>query len=216
MKIRHIFPLIAALFTLLFSPAASAQEAVTAQSPSAVAFASAPRAVFPLLDRNTRLDMIDYAVNGLDNPSANALGGRSVITSITPSSLGVRMSDSSTAQLALLGPDSVIMVISTVAAPGLDSNVAFYSTSWTPEQGSKRFSKPGWKDWIAPGGDLATVTSVIPFMLASYVYDPATLTLRITNNLSSFLDADTWSMVSSEMLPELVYRWNGSKFVMQK
>ena len=94
-------------------------------------FASAPASVFPLLDHNARLDMLDYFSNNMSTPTANNLDGRSAITAMSPTDLTVRLTDSSSAQIALLtaGNDTVVALISTVATPGLDSSISFYDTS---------------------------------------------------------------------------------------
>ncbi len=177
-------------------------------------FASAPASVFPLLDHNARLDMLDYFSNNMSTPTANNLDGRSAITAMSPTDLTVRLTDSSSAQIALLtaGNDTVVALISTVATPGLDSSISFYDTSWRPLQAGRYFSKPGWKDWIAPGGDLETVTAMTPFMLSSYFYDPATRTLTLTNNLGKFMDPDLYETISPSLLPTLTYTWSGKKF----
>ncbi len=194
----------------LFVVCALGASALTA----ADAFTSAPPSVFPLLDRNTRLDMVDYFSGGLSTPSANLLQGKSAITSIEPSSLKVRMTDSSTAQVIVLaaGSDTVIGLISTVATPGLDSSVSFYDKSWKPLPADRYFAKPGWKDWVTQGAKVEDVTMHTPFMLASYEYDPATSVLTVTNNLSKFLDPDIYEIIATSLRPSLVYRWTGKKF----
>lgn len=57
----------ALLAVALFVPEANAQ--LTASK----AFADAPASVFPLLNRNARLDMIDYFNGGMSTASTNAL-----------------------------------------------------------------------------------------------------------------------------------------------
>ena len=51
-----------------------------------------------------------------------------------------------------------------------------------------------------------------PFMLASASVDDAGTTLTLTNNLSSFLDPEVYSSISSSLLPTLTYHWDGKKF----
>lgn len=202
--------LLLSLLTLVCAMTAAAETPKAADL-----FADAPASVYPLLDRNTRLDMIDYVTNNMSTPSSNLLEGQSVITELTPETVKVKMTDSSTSQLAVLptkGGDVIVAVISTVATPGLDSTISFYSPSWSQLQTAPLFTKPGWKDWIVQGGDMATVMSMTPFMLASYVYDPATRTLTLTNNLSSFLDEDVYETISSSLHPEITYTWDGKKF----
>lgn len=192
---------------------------------AATAFSSAPRAVFPLLDTNTRLDMIDYYKNGMSTPSQNALEGKSQITDIEPGYLSVRMTDSSTAQLVLLddGKQGLVALISTVATPGLDSTMKFYlydpsAGKWGAPATKNYFAKPGWKEWMTPAGKSHQdeVEMQVPFMLVSYKYNPSTGELVLTNNLSKFLDKEVYDSISSYLLPQLVYTWDGGKFALKK
>lgn len=199
------------LLTLLCSMSLSAQ--LTA----AGAFTSAPAEVFPLLDKNTRLDMVDYFNSGLATPSTNKLQGRSAITELSPESLSVKISEASSAQIALLkaGNDTLIALVSTVSTPGLDSNLKFYDSGWRQLQSAKYFTAPGWDDWVTTGHDVTEVTAYSPFMLASYFIDPSAGVLTITNNLSTFIDEDTYKDISEALHPSLTYKWNGRKFMKQ-
>lgn len=187
-----------------------------AQVTASEAFTSAPQGIFPLLDRNTRLDMVDYFKNGMSNPSQNALDGRSSITEMTPESLTVKMTDSSSAQLVVLdgSKGKVIALISTVATPGLDSNIKFYDEQWRQLNAKDFFTKPGWKEWLTSEGNenADEVTMQVPFMLSSYRIDPSTSRLTLTNNLSRFLDKDLYESLSSYLRPSLAYDWNGKRF----
>lgn len=185
-----------------------------AQRTAADFFTEAPAKLFPLLDQNTRLDMVDYYKSNLATPSNNKLDGKSVITDMKPESVSVRMTPASSVQIAVLpaSSDSVVMVISTVSTPGKDSSAAFYTTAWEEQPAEKYFSKPEWKDWIVKGGSVDEVTMQVPFMLASYVYDPATKTLTLTNNLETFLDETIYEMISPSLKKSLTYTWNGKKF----
>ena len=191
-----------------------------AKSDVADAFANSPRAVFPLLDSNTRLDMIDYFKNGLSTPSQNALEGKSQILELTPEYMNIKMTDSSTAQLIMLedGRQELIALINTVAAPGLDSNMKFYiykDGSWglIDAKGTNwLFSKPGWKEWLTADGQShkAEVEMQVPFMLVSYKYDPASGQLVLTNNISKFLDKEVYESISPYLVQQLVYTWTVS------
>lgn len=185
-----------------------------AQKTAADAFTTAPAGIFPLLDKNTRLDMVDYYNSGLATPSANRLQGRSAITSLTPATLTVKITDSSSAQIALLpaGRDTIIALISTVATPGLDSTIKFYDSNWSPLPTDRHFTAPGWNDWLTPGHDTAEVTAHAPFMLASYFIDTDASTLTATNNLATFLDEDTYKALASTLRPTITYKWNGKRF----
>lgn len=191
-----------------------------AQTSAADLFTSAPQNVFPLLDQNTRLDMVDYYKNGMSTPSQNSLDGRSLITEMTPASLTVKMTDSSAMQIVeLKGPKgSVVALISTVATPGLDSNIKFFDGDWKPLPTESYFVKPGWKEWLTDSGrqNQDEVTMQVPFMLASYRIDPESGTLTLTNNLSHFLDKALYDDLSTYLRPHLVYLWNGKNYTLQK
>lgn len=191
----------------------------TAQS-AADLFTSAPQNIFPLLDRNTRLDMVDYFKNGMTTPSQNQLDGRSAITEMTPESITVKMTDSSAIQLMELkgSKGNIIALISTVATPGLDSNIRFYDPDWKPLPTETYFTKPGWKEWLTESGSKneANVTMQVPFMLASYRIDPSTSTLTLTNNLDKFLDKALYDDLSSDLKPSLTYEWTGKGFKVKK
>lgn len=191
-----------------------------AQTSAADLFTSAPQNVFPLLDQNTRFDMVDYYKNGMSTPSQNSLDGRSLITEMTPASLTVKMTDSSAMQIVeLKGPKgSVVALISTVATPGLDSNIKFFDSDWRPLPTESYFVKPGWKEWLTDSGrqNQDEVTMQVPFMLASYRIDPESGTLTLTNNLSHFLDKALYDDLSSYLRPQLVYLWNGKNYTLQK
>ena len=187
---------------------------LSAQTNAADAFSTAPTGIFPLLDQNTRLDMVDYYNSGLATPSANRLQGRSAITSLTPATITVKITDSSSAQIALLpaGRDTIFAVISTVATPGLDSTIKFYDSNWAPLPTDRHFTAPGWNDWMTPGHDITEITAHTPFMLASYFIDTDAGTLTATNNLATFLDEDTYKTLSPALRPTLTYKWNGKRF----
>lgn len=191
-----------------------------AQTSAADLFTSAPQNVFPLLDQNTRLDMVDYYKNGMSTPSQNSLDGRSLITEMTPASLTVKMTDSSAMQIVELKGQkgSVVALISTVATPGLDSNIKFFDSDWKPLPTESYFVKPGWKEWLTDSGrqNQDEVTMQVPFMLASYRIDPESGTLTLTNNLSHFLDKALYDDLSTYLRPQLVYLWNGKNYTLQK
>ncbi len=186
-----------------------------AQLTATNAFASAPQSVFPLLDKNTRLDMIDYHKSGSTTPSRNKLDGKSRISELNDDDMKIDMTDASSYQLAILpaGNDSIIAIISTVATPAHDSHISFYDRTWK-KLPDTYFQAPGISDWLNSDGKKSPdmVTSMVPFMLSDYVYDPSTKELKLTNNLKEFMSEDTESMVSPYLLDTLTYRWNGKKF----
>lgn len=186
-----------------------------AQTPTAAdIFAAAPQTIFPLLDHTTRLEMIEYFKAAPSTPSKNIFDGSSTITDMTPQSLTVKLTDSSQAQIALLpdGNDTIIILITTLATPGLDSTVAFYTTDWQPLPATKYHKPPTLNDWLVSSSDEGLVNAIVPFMLASAQFDPAAATLTYTCRLADYLGNDTFSTISSSLHPTITYTWTGKKF----
>lgn len=203
--------LILAAALLLFGATAA-----RAQLTAAKAFVNAPQSVFPLVDTNTRMDMVDYINAGMSTQSNNKLGGGSAIIDLSPMRMKVKMTDSSTDELFLLptaASDTIIGVIRTVATPGHDSSIAFYDSKWQPVKGGSVLTVPVLADWITDKAHTADVETVVPFMLVGYTFDPATQRLTATNHLEGFLSEDIYSMVAPYISKTLVYAWNGKRFV---
>lgn len=181
------------------------------------AFTSAPSTVFPLIDNSARLDMLDYFNSQKNVGSTNALSGRSRITEITPGSMRIGMTAASTYQIAALptASDTLTAVISTVLTPAPDSKMAVYSSDWTASLTDRVFSRPVLKDWLTPQGrkNYDEVEILVPFLLISYDFDPATMTLTLTNNTASFLSQEVYEIVSPYLLQQLRFVWNGKKFI---
>lgn len=91
-----ILLIVAAAAVALIAP--SARASLTASK----AFASAPQSVFPLLDTNTRLDMIDYYNSNLSTPSPNRLDGRSRITSLSDKVASIELTQASSCDVIII------------------------------------------------------------------------------------------------------------------
>lgn len=182
------------------------------------AFVNAPSVVFPLLERNTRLDMIDYFNSGSATPSNNSMQGSSRVTAMSDGEMKIAMTDASDYQIVILpaGADSVIAVIQTVATPAHDSHLTIYTTGW--EKLGDAFTPPSMDDWMTDAGrkNKDMVATMVPFVLARYELDPATDVLTVTNNLSEFLSPDVYQLVDSYLRGSLSYRWDGKRMVPAK
>lgn len=204
------------LTTLTSLAAAALLTAASAQTTIDKRFVDAPQSVFPLLDRTTRLDMIDYFNSGMSTPSTNNLNGKSRITSMSPQKIEFSVSDASDYAIALLpaGADNITAVVTTVKNPAPDSRIDFYSPTWTHLATTDYFAAPGLEDWLTEKGkkQRADVEAFVPFVLISYDYNPATATLTLTNNTAKFLAPDIFELVEGCLKPTISYTWNGKKF----
>lgn len=207
MKLTAIITTLALAVTTM---TASADDDITGM------FTSAPQRIFPLLDTNTRLDMIDYFKANMTNESQNNLGGYSRITRLDPGMIEVKMSNASDVQFFLLDGKKGPMtgIVTTVSMPARDSRLAIYDSDW--RQCDNLFKAPALRDWMTDPSRQAEVEMVVPFMVTEYKYNPAEKTLTLSNNLKTFLSDDIYEMVSPLMKSKIVYVWNGSKFVPAK
>ena len=72
-----------------------------------------PMSELPLLDHSARLDMLDYYAASLPARATNALGGESVLTAKTDSTLSIHLTDVSDWQLTVL-PDGTLLCTHTL------------------------------------------------------------------------------------------------------
>ena len=203
------------LITIALAATALSSWAITATE----AFTTAPNTVFPLLEKNTRLDMVDYFNSGLASASSNKLDGKTSITLLSDSDIRFTMSSSSAYQIAILPSKDgdIIALIETVATPAPDSNISFYTAEWSSID-KPLFNEPGVSYWLTADGrdNSSMVESLVPFMLVSYNYDPATKSLILRNNVKQFLGEEMYSMIDGYLCDTLVYTWNGKRFELKK
>lgn len=173
----------------------------------------APPQVIPMLEKNTRLDMIDYFATGLSTPSTNTLNGKSRITSMSEQSVDVQISRDATLQLVVLpaGSDTTIAVIETVLTPVADSGIRLFRASdWTPLPSP---AMPGNKAFLDPAkAKQAKGVEMPPMLFVSCAYLPETGFFRFTNNTAAFYtSADTPESLQL-LSPHIDMRLKGKKF----
>lgn len=214
---QKLLPLIIVLLLCGF-----ATQRIGAQLTADRAFVTAPKAVLPMLDNTTRLDMLDYHSSGMDVKSTNALRGKSAIKTLTPEAVTIEMTDVSDYMIAVLPPkngsDTLIAVISTMATPAPDSKFTVYSSDWSRAVTPQVFVRPSLRDWLTDSGrqNASEVEDMVPFLLVSYTYDPASRILTLTNNTEQFLSPEVYSIVDDYLKPQMQYMWNGRKFEPRK
>lgn len=172
-------------------------------------FVSAPTSIMPLLDENTRLDMLDYFRYGSSTASANRFDGQARLTAEDSLSVSYELTKTAVGQMAVLeaGGDTIVMVITTVATPHPDSAVAFYDKSWKPLRKAV-IDLPGRDDWLVgdPGDD-----DPLPFVLAEAVYDPAGRVLTFTNVMDRY-----FAVAPDYLRRSISYTFDGKKFKKQR
>lgn len=186
-------------------------------------FVEAPPEVLSLVLPNTRLDMIDYFKAGMERASENAAGGECKLLSLDPESVTLTGGTGIKYQIFVVEGKKkpYIGVIETLATPVEESMVRFYTSDWTPVDPAKKgfFTAPLLKDWTAGDRKLTDETrETLPFILTGYAYDPATLTLTATNNMSEYYHPTDTPEVVGKLKHMITYRWDAGReaFVMEK
>jgi len=177
--------------------------------------AEAPDAVIPLVDKNTRLDMIDYFMAGQSKASANKFMGSCSIVEMNDTSAIFMLTDSVRCQIFVLNPDAdapIIGVITTYFDPLSDSSVAFYDKRWQKISGI--MAPPRLSAWLTSEGERnrAKVEEEIPFILASYSFDPSSRMLVATNNTGRYFTAEDAPASLRMLKPRIAYLWDGKRF----
>lgn len=93
-------------------------------------FVAAPVSVVPLLDRSSRLDLIDLHEAGMEAKAGNKFGGISYLTHANDTMLSVKMTEASTMEMTLT-TDSMIVVRHTVKLPDSEHTTThIYDQNW--------------------------------------------------------------------------------------
>ncbi len=197
---------------------AAACAALTAEARTAAdVFKEAPATVVPLLQTNTRLDMLDYFNSGLSTPSANTFGGRSRITAMTDRALTIELSRDASMQIALVanGRDTVIAVIETVLTPVADSSIRlFRAADWTELPSP---AMPGMAQFADPARRKELKTAEMPeYLFVRAEFDPETTLFRFTDTTPAYYtDADRPEGLRL-LRQNIEMRLSGTKFTEKK
>ncbi len=203
--------LLSTFFALLLSSHFAAFSAGRASE----AFVDAPKGIFPTLNRNTRLDMLDYFRSGSATASRNSLNSGSRILEESDNNLLVQLSDVSSCQISIIpfsGNDSIIALITTLNTPVPDSDLQFYDMHWL-DIDKDLFAAPALKDWICAGCavDIDEISNQTPFMLVSYSFDEATGILTLENNMEQYFSKEDFEKIGSCFVKRMQYKWTGKK-----
>ena len=206
------------LLTLLII-AVAGQCSIAARTAADI-MAKAPRSVLPLLSYDTRLDMIDYFNSGMTTASANVMEGKARITAMADNEVAFETSSASLYQIALLpaGSDTIVAVVRTIMTPAPDSDVSFYTTAWQPLDNPKYFVEASIESWLTRDGMRRRydIEDKVPFIIASYSYDPESATLTATQAFERYLSTEDFSAIKPFVKDRIIYKWNGKRFKIVK
>lgn len=170
---------------------------------------------------NGRLDMLDYYDSGLTTPVTSALGEACVITSVDDNSLCIDMGAGTTVSLYLLkvGKDSIVMQITDLSLPAVDSAIEFYKTDSQPLSAGKFLPHLCLSDWTArhlSADEQLDLENNIGFIMYKADYDAATGNLVLTGSFSDYLPEESLKVTEKFLKPRLTLQWSGKKFKLVK
>lgn len=181
-------------------------------------FKEAPPDVLGMLTPNTRLEMIDYYEAGINRESQNSAGGPCKVTDISDYSVSFIGGNGLRYQMFVLDPTAetpTIGLISTYDTPVPDSRLLLYHTNWDPLPSAAPAPKtlnlqPSINDWIRPDSKkrLSEAEDALPFVMASYIFDPATSAISVTNNMKQYYTPSDTPGQLSLLRDTLKYVWN--------
>ncbi len=200
--------------TLAQAAAPALPDSVTAEAMFVQAPALRPR-VLPEISRGTRLDMLDYFKAGIDKASENNFGGQSKVTAIDSLSMDFELTGDIACQLFVLnaGGRPVTCIVTTYPTPIPDSRLRAYDSNWREVS---IFAEPTLADWLIDKKSRKEAELALPFVLASYRYDPATQTLTVANEMDAYWIEAERPAVLEQMHKKLAYRWDGKRFKLIK
>lgn len=112
---------------------------------------SLPDSLLPYVDRNHRLEMVEFIDMNLNGDVDNLFGGKSEMDTITTDYIGLTLSQSSSMQIKRLpvaGGDSLLCVVKTYLGPAAESEVVFYHQDWTPASVMLSLDSAGAARWM--------------------------------------------------------------------
>ena len=201
------------LLFLIFFMLPGAVSLVSAQDLRSV-FRDAPDEIFPLLTKNLRADLVDFADAGMTAKVTNNLDGVSVLEKLEDNYLLLATTASSTMQLKLLPMQNgaVICVVKTVKAEAADSRIRFYDLEWNRLDEHDMFVAPAIRDFFIPDADVEEVADMCDIYLVTLTLDTLENTLVAEYTMPAYMSTDDAVKVNP-LLRKLVYKWNGERFI---
>ncbi|MBQ8423866.1 MAG: DUF3256 family protein [Coprobacter sp.] len=177
-------------------------------------FVAMPDSLLPLLSVNDRKDLLDLHNAGRQSGISGHWGENVSIESIGDDQLTLKLTPSSSLQIATLRTADtirVIAVIHTVKLPAADSRICFYDTNWN-RLTNPVFSTPQVRDFITGNKKVQSSIAHLIGEIFPCRYEIRNGYLYATQSLQDFLPRETYSEIKESLKSEIPYKWNGKSF----
>lgn len=216
--IRNIFIAAALIFTGSVKGEVEARDTLTAGE----VFAELPLQVLDMLNKSTRLDMLDfYRVDSIYQ-AHNSMEGLSHLNKVNRDYLSVSLTPVSTLELRLLPVKRGDLFITAYtigdANQAYDTDIHFYNGLYQ-ELPRDKYIKIAELDDFFNYPDKATrrrVRDLIPFPTVRYNLSPDNDSLTAELTIGQFMSADDLKSLQPYMKGKLKYVWKGGKYSLVK
>lgn len=193
--------------------------------PAAKFFTDMPLSVMELINRNRRMDMLDYFAADSIYKAPNGMQGFSYLEKVEPNYLKVSLTPVSTLSIMVfpMKTDTIYQCIYTLGSDtqAHDSELKFYDGSYNQLPNKKYIRLPELTDFYnLPSKDkkgvIADITQTIPFPTITYTFNPENRELSAKLTSGEIVGSYEYAKISKYLKPELIYTWNGKQYQLQK
>lgn len=173
-----------------------------------------------LLDADTRRDMIDYLDADTVRSVPNALGGLShIVRPVNDSYLKVQITPASIVCFKILPTSKTpITAVAYTINDGraADTQVSFYDNMMRPLKTDKYLKLARIEDFLKLPDHSKELKKelldIVPFPTVEYTLSPTDLTLTARLTVGEFMSIEDYQKLEKYLRPELIYRWDGRHF----
>lgn len=225
MIIKNLTKVVAIVVLTIAAPFASFAKEKSDTITARQAFINMPATVLDLLDKSTRMDMLDYFDTDSIWSAINEYNGMSRLQTVTPDYLSVEITPVSNLQIKILEDkkgNDVVMTIYTTGKPGetLDSDIRFYNTAMQELPTAKYLELPKLKDFFEfPKGSstkMKEIEELLPFYSVNYKAAPGNNTVTGELITGDFVNLEDKKIVTLFLKPEIQLFWDGNKLKYKK
>lgn len=198
--------------------AASPADTISAER----AFIEMPMKNLDILTQSMRMDMVDYYHVDSIYQVRNAMEGLSHLDTVSPDYLKVEITPVSSMEFKVTpsGNRDIVMCIYTIGdeVQAHDSELTFFDSAMRELPVSKYIKMPRLSDFFNCPDKAARekVAELVPFPTIEFEATPGADTLKAHLTVGQFMTREDYDAIKTWQLPELTYRWNGRKYVLQK
>lgn len=214
---------IVALSAAIVMPCNAAKEVADTLTASDV-FVNLPLKTLEIIDRSRRLDMLDYYAADSIYKAPNGMEGYSELVKVTPDFLEVQITPVTEMQILILPKirekEAAAVVLYTINGEGqaADTDVSFFDTSLKELPRKKYLEYPEILDFFdVPDKETRDrIEELVPFPTIEFRAVPGSTDLTATLTVGEFLGRENYDFIKKYMKKELIFRYDGKKYKLDK